>query len=234
MARRPKAGARIAAATVAITVHVALFAALLTTGDAIKRGLPVGDEGAAMSVSLVHFSSSGEAATATQDTELDRLELLQSQLTQGAEPAPSIQARQPRRDTTELLQAFDAHKKSGQAATSQAAGGAASRGETLNDPFAQASISTDRLKTPAPANVWAQVRRCWRPSQTKFAVRLAVSLDEHGALRSPPLVIRDGPQQVDRARIDAESEAIRAVIVCAPYLTAGLHSGSFDMEFSSQ
>jgi hypothetical protein len=52
-------------------------------------------------------------------------------------------------------------------------------------------------------------------------VRVIVALDSGGRLARTPTILRETPAKPDRDQLRAESEAIRAVIACAPYPAVG-------------
>jgi hypothetical protein len=234
--RGRRAWARILGLALAGLVHLGLFAALiLPKPPQAKSSAPAGDGQQGIAVTLVRFSNSTQAAA--PQTEMQRLEKLRVQLSGDVSLDSPPEPPRPPSDPAALLRAFDqarqgAALKADNTRTAKIA--AAGIASALDDPMAQASVpSAAARKAPHP-DLWPQLARCWRPAPAFPLVKLTVTLDDHGALVEPPSVVRDPTQTPDRARLQAEGEAIRAVIACAPYPMAGNTARSVELEFGQR
>lgn len=218
----------------ALLVHAGLFAAVFLPQAPQGRGLALADDQPGLTVSLVRLPSSAAPTPSPEQAELSRLESLRAALASPTAPADAEPAPTPAADASVLLQAFDwDHGISPKPAPPAAAPPPprAAAGGSGDDPYARASVPSPESLAPRISDLWPQFKRCWRPQRAFPAVKLSVSLDARGGLAEPPSVVRDPAAKADPARLQAEAEAVRAVIACAPYAVAGGGPRSFEVAF---
>jgi hypothetical protein len=221
---RHKAQQRTIAVTLAVMVHAGLLVAFRIPPPPQIEGELVSDDQPGMSVSLVHLASIakpvGHGDPEAASIEQLRLKLSGDQPAGPASPPPRDAARP---DPGAVLEAFEERRlpASSQASARSASASASGQPNVLiEDPFAGASTPGSGTAARQNSAIWTRVAHCWRPKRADVQVILMLHLDQQGGLIEPPIVVRKASIKVDDARLEAEAEAVRAVVQCAPYPAA--------------
>jgi len=205
---------RIAAVAVALTLHAALFCALvISTTSHLGDVKTVGD---------------GDSPVSGVDMDLVGLD--------GARAATA--PLQPRQDPSrQRMDAFEAMIAPAPSAMTQPAfapaNPAQSISEALNEnPFDPGSQSTKTIdddhvsvngkNSKSMNDLWKAIEPCWNRIADKntVGVTLEVSFSAMGNLSKPPVIQRDPSTHIDDRVLRSESQAITALAQCGPYLIA--------------
>ena len=225
---------RGAGLAVAALVHLGLFATFFAPQAPAKTGGTQDDGQPGVSVTLVRLSAQ-TARIPAASSETERLENLRIALSGGALAAAPAQPYKPPTDPEALIQNLD---KLNEIAASRVAepraalAGSAESAPPQDDPYARASVPSSAPKPASGSDLWPQIARCWKPAKAFPKVTVTVAFDERGGLSEPPSVVRDPALTVDQNRLQAEGEAVRAVIACAPYSAAGGGPRRLQLEFA--
>lgn len=191
---------RAGAVLCAVLVHALLLLTLLEVGAPAPLTLVRESEGPVFAVSLV--SATGASSSPRLSTELRStpLEGLRRRLAGGAGESTAVEERRPPASLAELF-----GEATGPAATPTTAGPPRSRGGDSRD---QASVGRPSDGGSAP---------CWRLPHRPIPVRVRILLNDDGDLVGAPRILRPGGAAPDT---DAETQALRAMAGCAPYVAA--------------
>lgn len=233
MRQRGQTRHRAAGLVLASLLHAVLFAGIFSRPPPAATDGLIDDGQRGMAVTLVRMPSSSSPPPA-EPTEAQRLETLRVQLAGDLPVTPTDHKEAAQPDAQNILQTFDNNKSfepPGAAQPAPVQTEARGVASVRDDPFMHASAPASRLGSRAP-NLWPQLARCWTPAQTFPPVTLTVTLDDRGGLARQPEVLRDPARHPDKLLLDAEKEAKRAVIACAPYATQASDQRSFRLEFA--
>lgn len=225
---------RLPALGLAIVTHGLVFVALSLVLAAHRPG-PGAHSVAVTLVSSGPAGRSGDHSAAQSET-LDSLQkrLAQTEPLSAQAPSPSpASVPAPPTSLSELLGEDRQSQPRSASDDAKGASGSASSGAADGpDPYAYASLSAAGAKQAASRSLRDQALRCWRGGASRGAVRLSVILDDAGAVRGRPTVLRSAAGDGPSPSPEAVARAVAAVRDCSPYLAASGHGGrAYELEF---
>ncbi len=222
---------RMAGLAVAALMHLALLAAFALQRAPLAPGVALSGGEPGLSITLIR-TADRDRQSQTAQAQQAWLEHLRVQLDPPPVAAAPNEPKAPAHNAAELLAAFEQSKTL--AGARQGAPKAASPDPQVvaDNPWQHAAIQRQTKPDRPDAALWTRLSRCWRSAKTFPDVTLVVALDAAGNLMDTPTVVRSASDKEDRNRYEAEAEAVRAAIACAPYPAAQNQARSLQLEFA--
>lgn len=226
---------RLAAASGAIALHLALLCAFLgsSPGGVLAGGGEIGPEAVepyiVLSLAGLHREnpSSDPVTPAAQDAAALKAMLARLQDAQAevviATPTPSRPASLG--DLFDAVRRERAARDAGPSGTSsrddggRGADGRAPDAKPLDKAGARSRTDSPAKGSSGSGDLWGFLEPCWRklPGRSTVPVTLEIALNASGLISTPPKIVRPSNAPPTEARLIAEARALAALGSCLPY-----------------